>query len=249
MGAGWRRFRRGVLACLVAVAVAVPAWAGPTYTVGVENTTYLPMYGVDERGRYTGAGRTLLDAFAREHAFSFDYVPLPVARLFRRFFKGGLDFKFPDHPAWHKDRREGLDIAYAEALRYMDAVHVPPGRAQEPPAAFDRVALPVGFSVLPSVRRAGIERHPMHEIDAMIGAALAGRVDGVFLASAVVNRRLDRMGREDALVPSRTMRKRGMYHLASQRHPAIVEKFARWRREHADLVARIRADWGLTRRR
>lgn len=72
---------------------------GGAFSVGVENLQYLPLHTVDSSNRYGGFAREVLDAFAAQQGYRFEYVPLPINRLYSRFLaERSLDFKYPDNP-------------------------------------------------------------------------------------------------------------------------------------------------------
>jgi len=100
--------------------------AAQTYRVGVESQPYQPYYSL-EAGEYQGYARDLLDAFAADQGHRFIYVALPVKRLQSDFLSGKLDFKYPDHPHWNREQKQGRTVHYSAATApYRDGVLVLP---------------------------------------------------------------------------------------------------------------------------
>ncbi|MEO5689710.1 MAG: transporter substrate-binding domain-containing protein [Burkholderiaceae bacterium] len=106
------RIASASLAGALGVCIATPVQAA-TYTIGVEDTDQPPMFYIVD-GQYRGYGRELLDAFAATRGDHFEYVALPIKRLYQQYFQGkSLDFKFPDSPDWHPDGRQALSLSYS----------------------------------------------------------------------------------------------------------------------------------------
>jgi polar amino acid transport system substrate-binding protein len=99
-------------ACLAAWAIFFsvigPARAqeAPTLVVGVEEQDYLPAYGWRD-GRFEGAAREILDAFAADRGLRLEYRALPVKRLFASLVHHEIDLKFPDNPDWETKVKAG----------------------------------------------------------------------------------------------------------------------------------------------
>jgi len=96
------------LTCLIILLSFIPYCYSNTvkvYKVGVENINYMPFYmGSTDKGSYQGYSKEVLDLFAKSQNIKFEYVPMPVIRLFAEFIKKrSVDFKYPDNPAWSKD--------------------------------------------------------------------------------------------------------------------------------------------------
>lgn len=108
--------------------VATPASAEHTeFTVVVQDYKALPPYSGYENGDYTGFNRELLDMFANEKGYRFDYVAFPVKRLFFEFVNGVGDLKYPDNPNWALQVKKDAQIAYSDpVVEYVNGVMVLP---------------------------------------------------------------------------------------------------------------------------
>lgn len=91
------------------------------FNVGVEELDYLPYY-TSKGNNYQGYARELLDAFAKERGYTFDYKPLPVKRLFQSLLKKQVDFKFPDNPNWQSDLKKKFVSSIVNRLLHTSMV-------------------------------------------------------------------------------------------------------------------------------
>jgi len=78
----------------------VPVYA-QEYRVGVEGESYPPYYNVVD-AEYLGFFRSILDAFALDQGYIFNYVTTPVNRLNMSLRDGIIDIRVPDNPNWYK---------------------------------------------------------------------------------------------------------------------------------------------------
>jgi len=95
---------------LVAAASLAPGFSlhaseQKSFQVGVELLSYFPAYNFSTKGPGDSASYAILEAFARSEKIVFEYVPLPVNRLYKDFLDQNLDFKFPANPKWRKARK------------------------------------------------------------------------------------------------------------------------------------------------
>ena len=123
--------------------------AAQTYRVGVESQPYQPYYSL-EAGEYQGYARDLLDAFAADQGHRFIYVALPVKRLQSDFLSGKLDFKYPDHPHWNREQKQGRTVHYSAATApYRDGVLVLPAYLGLGKARIKLLGTQLGFTPWP----------------------------------------------------------------------------------------------------
>ncbi|HEV7368277.1 transporter substrate-binding domain-containing protein [Arenibaculum sp.] len=234
------------LAMLLAAASAVHAQT--RYVVGVENIAYMPYYAYED-GRYGGFVRAVLDAFAADRGYAFEYRPLPIQRLYARFLDGTVDFKFPDAPEWRQELRAGHEIAYsAPVADYVDGTIVPAGK----PAAKDEIrtlGTVAGFTPWAWADDLGSGGAVLSEngsFEALLAQVLNGRVDAAYANVAVVRHQLDRLGRPGALVFAPDLpHVRGAYHLSTTKHPDVIAEFDAWLAANAGRVAEIRRRFGI----
>lgn len=232
----------GLLAMLCAT-IGVNA---QTLTVGVENTTYLPQYGV-ENGQYTGFARALLDEFAAAEGVTLVYKPLPVKRLFTEFLDGGVDLKYPDNPMWAAEEKAGKAITYSDpVVAYIDGVSVLPSRFGKGVEGIKTLGTVRGFTAwewLDSVKAGKVVVAENDSFDGLVRQALVGRVDGAYANIAVVQRQLNTtLVQPGGLVFDPGLpHTRSYYHLSSLKHGAVIGRFNSWMSTHKGAIAALKA--------
>lgn len=219
------------------------------YVVGVEELNYYPVYAVQD-GQYVGAARELLDAFAADAGFAFDYRPLPINRLYAELMGGTIDFKFPDNAYWNATAKEGAGVTYSDpVIAYIDGVMVRPERVGQGPDAFSSLGTVTGFtpfSWLERIQAGQVKVSENAQMRALLRQVLADRIDGAYVSIAVATHMLGTELKDagtlqfDPALPH----SRDHYLLSSTQHPEVIARFNAWLAENADRVAEIKARWG-----
>lgn len=236
----------GLLATLAGAAVA----AGKTYTVGVEDLDYYPVYAVKD-GRYTGYAREVLDAFAKERGYRFEYKPFPVNRLFATFFQGQVDFKFPDNPYWQGDLRTGKNIAYSgSVVIYIDGALVRPEMKDAAPDEVKTLGTVAGFTPWAWLERIKNKQVTLREnasFTALAQQVAAKRVDAAYASVAVLNYQLDHVLKTPgALVfNGKLPHSRDSYFLSTLKYPEVIAEFDAWQKNHQDFVHALKKKYGV----
>lgn len=218
--------------------------------IGVEDTRYLPHYGVVD-GEYQGLGRVVLDAFFASRGQAVRYRPLPVNRLYRNFLAGELDFKYPANPLWKAELKSDTPIVYSvPVVEFMDAVSVLPEHRNLKPSQLRTVGTVRGFTFTSLLKSEDVELLQVIENDSvrgMIEQALIGRVGGVFANIDVVQFVLrDELKQPDALQFAPFLpHYRDSYRLATIKHNGIIEKFDQWLVQQADFLQQLKQDYHL----
>ena len=221
-----------------------PAVMADRLVIGVEELNYYP-YFTFEDGEYAGHARELLDAFAEDNGYHFDFRPLPVARLLDAFLDGDVDFKYPDDPDWSRDAREGYDIYYSDpVIPYVDGV-VASGRLEEP----ESLATVRGFTPLPyldQIEGGEVELHEVPNAVQLVRFVISGRAEAAYFNIRVLEYQLEEMGREEVLKFQEHMpHVRADYYLSTLEHQEVVEAFNEWMADNRDLVEEINARYNL----
>lgn len=233
------------LAAIGGILAPMAAFAETTFVIGVENVAYLPAY-TTENGEYKGYMRELMDEFAHDKGYRFEYRPLPVPRLYATFFSGQIDFKLPDAPEWQADARKGHDVAYSEPLAaYVDGANVLPelkDAKQEQIRTLGTVSgfTPWGWTDAIKTNRTSLSENA--SFTALVQQVLAKRVDAAYASVAVVNYQLDKLGMPGALVFNEHLPSgRGAYRLSTLNHPEVIRELNDWLRQNQAKVARLKA--------
>lgn len=243
---------RGVLAgvgLLFSVAVA-PGALAQTYLVGVENIEYFPQYAYRD-GEYLGFARALLDRFAKDKGYSFEYRALPVARLFASFVEGSLDLKYPDNAYWSADIKKGSAVVYSQpVVAYVDGVNVPRAAVGKGPDAIKALGIVRGFTAWDWLDRIGAGKVDLREnnsFTALLKQTTMGRVDGAYGNVAVVNHLLEADLKEPgALVFDPGLpHTRSNYHLSSIRHPKLIEEFNGWMAANTAVIDALKTEYAV----
>jgi ABC-type amino acid transport substrate-binding protein len=91
--------------------------------IGVENITYAPYYTILSDGEYGAFSRDVFNLFAKKNNINIKFEPLSVARLFKEFFSGNIEFNYPDSELWQKEDRVGKTIFYSDnVVDYIDGI-------------------------------------------------------------------------------------------------------------------------------
>jgi polar amino acid transport system substrate-binding protein len=242
-------FRTLGAAVAMLLAAVSAAGAQTRYIVGVENIAYMPYYAFED-GRYGGFVREVLDAFAGDRGYVFEYRALPVQRLYAHFLDGTVDFKFPDSPDWRQELRTGREIAYsAPVVDYVDGTIVPADRPAMRKEAVRTLGTVAGFTLRAWAADLDAGSPVLAEngsFDALLAQVLNGRVDAAYANVAVMRHQLDRLGRPGALVFAPELpHVRGTYHLSTTRHPDLIAEFDAWLAANADRIEELRHGYGI----
>lgn len=243
---------RPLVAVLAALTISAPARAAEieTLSVGVEELDYYPYYAMRD-GRYVGAAREVLDAFAASTGLRFDYRPLPVKRLYADLFTGAVDLKFPDSPEWNAAGKQGQSVLYSlPALPYVDGVMVRPERAGKGLDEFTALGTVSGFTPfawLDELAKGKIKMSETPHLSSLLRQAATGRVDGAYVNVAVAQDHL-RQSPEllGALIFDRGLPfAAGAYRVSSIRRGDVLTKLDAWLAANADMVAAIKQKYGV----
>lgn len=254
-GAGGEMQRRMIGRMLLLCGLALVAGgnvlaADKTYTIGVEELDYYPVYAM-RGGEYSGYGRELLDAFARERGYRFEYKPFPVHRLFAVFFQGQVDFKFPDNPYWQKELRAGENVTYsASVMHYIDGTLVRPEMKDDTPDKIKTLATVAGFTPwgwMDTIKSKKLTVRENTNFTALSQQVIAKRVDAVYASVAVVNYQLDNVLKmPGALVfNSKLPHSRDSYFLSTLKHPEVIAEFDAWQKNRQDFVRNLKKKYGV----
>ncbi len=210
-----------------------------TYLVGVETQDYAPFSWL-EKGRYRGLMRELLDAFAAKHGYLFRYEPYPIPRLYRAFRSGKVDLKFPDHPNWGSEQKQGLKVHYSElGIPAVNALLTLAGDEQTPLNRLRRVGTVLGFTV-PELRshadRGTYELYEVNNLGNLLKMLQKRHVRGIYFDANVARYYLKRMDSKDLVVNEHFPLTRFKYRLSSIHHPHIVREFDAFLRENVQWV-------------
>lgn len=231
----------------LALAISVPAftYAGD-YVVGVENIDYYPHYKVNVQGEYEGFGRDLLDSFAEASGHTFEYKPLPVARLMGTFLAGDVDFKYPDNENWSGDARVGHDIRYSNPIvDFIDGVAAP-----EKIEKLESISTVLGFTpwaYYDQIQSGAITVHKQDDISKLIRFVMAGRAQGAYFNIDVLKYHLRESGQEGAMTFQEHLPySADYYHFSTISHPDVMDEFNTWLANNPKRVQELKTKYRLS---
>lgn len=243
---------RSLFLLLAALQFAAPARAAEpeTLTVGVEELDYYPSYAVRD-GRYVGAARDILDAFAAAAGLRLNYQPLPVKRLYADLFVGAVDLKFPDSPEWNPVGKQNFSVVYSRpVLPYIDGVMVRPERAGAGLAGFKTLGTVSGFTPfawLDELAKGQVKISETPHISSLLRQAVTDRVDGAYVNVAVARHYLRQTAElTEALVFDPGLpHAAGDYLVSTIRRGDVLAKFDAWLAANNEAVTAIKQKYGL----
>lgn len=237
--------------CLALTLVA-PAFAQAPrrYTIGVEDYENFLPYSEFKNGLYRGLGRDLLDAFAKEQGFEFDYVVLPLKRRDQMFVAGELDFAFPDNPNWVTTLKGDLRIAYAPMMEFTDGVIVKPVDLGKGVARIRTLGIPNGFTPYPYQQLINSGKMRVEEsvrYDALYEKLQRGRVDAAYVNTRIAEYYFANVAKEpnqasptfDPDLPHAS----GHWYLSSRKHADLIEALRGFMKRNEALVADLKQRW------
>jgi polar amino acid transport system substrate-binding protein len=240
-----------IVAAALSFTATKPASALETYVVGVESMVYLPHYEFSD-GEYRGFAAALLNAFAADKSYRFDYRPLPVARLFASLVSGDIDFKYPDNAVWAGELKKGKGVVYSDpVVSVINGVVVQPDNKGKGLAAIKTLGMVRGFTAFewrPRVEAGHVALVENSSFVGLVQQAAIGRVDGAYANVAVVRYILETVLKEPgALVFDPDLpHTPTSYALSSVKHPKVIGEFNAWLAANAVRVAKMKAEYGVS---
>ena len=215
------------------------------FTVGVEDIDYYPHY-KNAAGNYSGYAKDVLDAFAKEKGYTFQYKALPVKRLFSEFLIGKVDFKYPDNSYWAQDLKKGHDVKYSSAVvEYIDGVVLLPKKKGLGIEKIKTLGTVMGFTAwdyLDKIKAGEITNKENPNYQGLLNQVIKGRVDGAYCNIAVTNYQLnDVLKQSGALVFDADLpHTKSYYSLSTIKHVKVIEEFNKFLIEKKDIVDKIK---------
>lgn len=233
-----------VLVCSASACVSARA---ESYVIGVEDSAFAPHYSIDKQGQYQGFARELFDLFAAKSGVQLSFKALPVAQLLPALLAGEVDFKYPDSANWAQEKKADKVLSYSlGVVGYVDGVLVAPQRQGQPIDRLKRLAMVDGWTPWGYQERIAVNQVELsysEDLRQMIRQALKKEADGVYFNVVVAAYYLDNIrARPGALVfDAKLPHSRGSFHLSTQKHPELLQRFDRFLVEHKAEVDALKA--------
>lgn len=216
------------------------------FRVGVELLSYFPAYDYSAQGPGDSASYAILESFANAESIKFEYVPLPVNRLYKEFLDSTFDFKFPDNPNWRKDLKGQRQILYSDPVfEYIDGIMVLPSRLGAGRDKLRKVGSVLGFTIwdyLTEIQAGKVKASEYRDFSELLRSGVKGLVDGVYINIAVGNYHLEeKIKQPKALVFDPSLpHTRDSYRLSTLKHAKLLDRFSSFLKSHAKDIEAIR---------
>lgn len=220
-------------------------------TLGVENTDYAPYFYLNDEEKFQGAAREIMDLFSNDSHLTFNYIPMPVPRLFNEFVEGNIELKFPDNPLWSESLTSTVKVHYSEpVLDITESLLVLKQDGLEiNKKDIKRVGTILGFSIpgiAKSVANHEFETVKTREVEQLIHMLVSNRVQAVYFNESVARNLVQKMYPDKSLLRhSKYPPFEYAYHLSSIKHPKLIEQFNAFLISHSEELAAIRNRYGL----
>lgn len=220
--------------------------AARTYVVGVEDADFLPHYGFDQQGTYSGFARELLDRFAKHADVKLVYKPLPTDELAAALAEGSVDFRYPDNPEWAHSNSADDGTSYSNpVVAYVDGVLVTPRRAGLAVEHLKRLALvegwtPLGYQAqIESSRILAVRSDSLQE---MVRQTLLKNSDGAYYNVVVALHYINNIRpRPDVLVFDPNLpHTRSSFRLSTLEQTDLLHRFDSFLTEQEDEIATMK---------
>lgn len=205
--------------------------ANERFVIGVEDINYEPYYNEDN-GVYYGAARELLDLFAKQQGYTFQYKLLPIKRLFNDFIRvQDLDFKFPDNPKWQPELKESVSVIYSDIVfEDKTAIMVRPANRLMQLHELKKLGTILGFTPWPFMDRIKQKQIKLYQNRSFVGLlqqTIVGRVDGAYINSSVARYTMKHtLKKPGVLVAAENLpAPSGQFFLSTLKHTAVIEQF------------------------
>lgn len=220
------------------------------YIIGVEKQLYYPHYHY-ENNIFSGYGRAILDEFAEDNNYIFEYRALPVDELFQQLIAREIDFKYPDNPYWQHEVKEGVRVAYSDPVTpYYDGVSVLKENKGKGVKNLKKIGTIKGFTPLSYeylIQTGKIELLESQSSLELINWALSGKVDGIYANVDVIAYQLvEEFNRLDALVFDVNLPyTASTYMLSTTNRPRVLKKFNRFLDNKRERIESLKKDFGI----
>ncbi|WP_394209067.1 substrate-binding periplasmic protein [Enterovibrio calviensis] len=221
------------------------------FVIGVQAFADYAPYSTFKNGEYQGFNRELLDAFANEYSYEFEYRALPLKRLYHNLVSGEIDAKYPDNPSWTQDLKQGREVIYSDpVVSFIDGVIMLDENHDKSRKALATIGMISGFTPWPflqDIKANTVTVYEANNMDALIKMLLTNRIDGIYTNAAVFRNRI-KLAFESA--PSMSLNTSlpflaGTRHMSSVSRPDLVIQFNQFLENHASFVESLKQQYGL----
>lgn len=228
--------------------VASGVQAQNQFTVGTEDINFYPHYNFT-RADGAGFANEVLQLFAANQGYQFNFQPLPVKRLYHEL-DNLVDFIYPDNPNWAKFQGSQASRVFSEPLIYnLGTTLVLPANKAISLEQFRTLAVIHGFTPTAWLKLRSDYRFKLYEVPNAVSAVnlvLRGQLDGADVEYNVAQQILREQQQENALVVAENLpMTRVAFHLSTIRHPQVLQQFNRFLLSHQAEIAALKQKYQL----
>ena len=223
-----------------------------TFTVGVEDLEYYPPYTMKD-GKYVGFSREVLDAFAVQHGYTFQYVSLPIKRLYSYFLtEQSLDFKYPDNPKWQTEMKKSREVAYSHPLvKVVEGLMVLPEDKGRALSQLKSVETVLGFAPWPYldlINRGQLRILENAGFQGLLLQVLKRQTDGVYINIIVADNILAYVLKtpKGLVFDPNLPHTESTFSLSTIRHEKTIQKFNSFLLQEKALVNNLREKYKIS---
>jgi ABC-type amino acid transport substrate-binding protein len=219
-------------------------------SIGVEDLQYLPYY-TTTNGNYTGFARELFDDYANTTSTDVTLNPLPIKRLYKSFFEGEVQAKFPDSPYWAGHLKEGKDMLYSnEVVSYIDGVMIKGERDGMTKSSLKNLATVRGFTAwdyMPEIEAGQIKVSENSGFEATLKQVAAGRADGAYVNIAVAEYTLmNVLNKPDALIFAPELpHTLGFYYVSTIGNSDVINSLNKFMEDRSGEIETLKSKYDL----
>ncbi|MBF0206072.1 MAG: transporter substrate-binding domain-containing protein [Oligoflexia bacterium] len=202
------------------------------FKIGVQDfEEYMPE-SLYKDGEYFGFARDLLDMFAHEYGYNFTYIAAPIRRLNHNFYKGDVDFQYPDNEYWASNSKGGKNIKYSDpVVKYIDGIMVLKENLGKGIKDIKLLGIVMGYTpflYLDAIKAGTIKLSENSLYESLLKQIILKRIDGAYSNISVSKYYLkkyfknstDELVFNDSLPYTKSTR-----HLSTIKYPKIIDEF------------------------
>lgn len=213
-----------------------------TYVIGVEDYTVYPFQYVED-GKYLGKYRLVLDRFAESEGIKFEYKPYKLAKLYDEFYKGNIDFKFPDNPVWRSLQKTKYQIHYSDFITYyIDGLFVRKSDSKntiKELKVFGVASEIVPWVLLKKESKRKIKIVKFSNCGELIPLILMKKIDAIYCNYDVMKYLLkDSVVHDEIIFNSDLPYTDNYVYMSTIKHPELLDKFNKWLNKSREFVER-----------
>ena len=220
-------------------------------SLGVEGIKYYPQYSTKD-GTYSGYAADVFKLFAQSSSTNLEIKPMSVKRLFRSFFEGDVDFKYPDSSYWgFSEEREKSGVTYSDpVVKYIDGCMILRENVGKGVGSIKTLGTVRGFTpfdYLDRIKSGEVTLSENSSFAGLLRQVLRKRVDCAYINVAVARYQLKTVVKKPGqlVFDPDLPHTRGAYTLSTIQYPRVIEEFNRFLADKAPQVKALKREYGV----